>query len=106
MIRDYFNKFCTIKSRVLTPNSKTNQMVESFTNKYVNIPCRLEPISGSEFPANATYLSKATHILYIDKVYTTQTDSVTINSVDYDILFIDDAAGHGHHYELILEVIK
>ena len=105
---DYLNTICDISTLTKTVNTKTGQMVESYTAKYSNVPCRLNPISGNEYPASATYLSNATHKLFMEYTgYTVNvTDRITIDSINYDVLFVANAAGHNDHYEIIVELIK
>ena len=101
------NNKCKIEKRTVTEDS-TGQRNESWTDEHINVKCRLDGASGTEFASNSNVLSRATHILFMDKKYTISTSQnrIYVDNNEYNILLVRNAGGHNHHYELVLELIQ
>jgi len=75
--------------------------------RYNGVPCRLDGASGDEFRGDNRIIDKATHKLFMPLGYGVKvTDQVVCNGSTYNVLSVTDAGGHGHHTELILELVQ
>ena len=102
------NKSCSIQVKTETQDG-AGQMQESWTNAYTNVNCRLDTAGGAKTSIPQLIYEKATHILFMRVIsgfkFSSKDNRVTIGSTDYEILLVSDAAGHGHHWQIALQLI-
>jgi len=82
---------------------------ETETNRYADMPCRIQPISGKE---QAYYNSKRTrvsHRLFCEGTYigiTEQDVVVDTDSIRYDVKLVRNIDKMGHHFEIDMQQFK
>jgi head-tail adaptor len=102
------NTTCTIQEITETQDSGTGQKEKTWSNIKNGVKCRLDQASGKEFAAPNSIMAKASHILFLDSKYNLKEKNhrIIIKSTTYNILLVSDGGGHGHHLELLLEIIQ
>lgn len=80
---------------------------EAWSTKYSGMPCRVQPLSGSEQQIYGSERVVATHRIYCETDYSiTEVNRIKHGSVYYNILFVANAAGHGHHQQIDVRQYK
>lgn len=101
---------CTFEQRVEGTRSGTGQVNYTYITAQSGVRCRLDDAGGREYHASSGKYVKADYILFVNcksvQVALSEKDfRVVVDSKYYNILFISDAGGAGHHYEIALERI-
>ncbi len=75
---------------------------------YTSVPCALQPASGAEqVRLYGAEKVESTHILYLPTSFSIDESwEVTIDSLTYDILFVSDDAGRGHHQRIPVRIVE
>ena len=78
---------------------------EAWTARHASMPCRIQPISGSELAMYRSNRMKVTHKMFVPPDYAgiLPTDRVVRGSVIYNITLVRDIDLMGHHLEMLLE---
>lgn len=97
------NKKCTLQQKTETQGSGGEQ-AETWTPYATGISCRIGQASGREVMTAEGKMVVATHIIYMRprKVGERDNRAVIDNNI-YDILSVEDAAGHGDHLEIAVK---
>lgn len=70
------------------------------------VRCSIQPISGRESFQYAKLTSRVSHIGYFDPAADVKVDDqVVSNSRTYNVVAVMDAAGRGHHIEVLLDYV-
>ena len=103
------NKTATLSSRTVTANEYGP--TETWSDVYTSVPCAVQPIISREARRNeqvsiyGAEKTESTHTMFLPPTYTiTETWRATVDSKTYDIIFVPDAAGRGHHQEVKLRI--
>ena len=105
--KNLLNAKATIYNQVETVNATNGEKTKTWTIKHLSIPCRLDQATGEDFIGSNKIYTAATHVLYIDDVYSVvTTDRVKISGKNYNVLRVSDGGGALHHTELLLEYLK
>lgn len=101
------NTTCKIQELTETQDTTTGQKEQTWGNKLNGVKCRLDQASGAEFAAPNSIMARASHVLFLEKKYTLNEKNhrVKIKANVYNILLVSDGGGHGHHLELLLQII-
>ena len=67
-------------------------------------PCLLQPKSGKEFKRDDRVVVSTLKLFLQPGVDVTEDDRIVPGGKTYNVLFVWDAAGRGHHLELDLEL--
>lgn len=71
---------------------------------YTNVPCRLQPISGSERDAYRGDKVEEVHVVYFENgaAVLVADDEVTIGTGTYEIESVLDNGGRSHHWKALV----
>ncbi|KKM74969.1 hypothetical protein LCGC14_1395080 [marine sediment metagenome] len=91
-------------------NSSSKDMhgnpVKVWSDLATDVPCRLQPRRGRE-AVQPTQVVVGTHVLFLEiGTDITERDRFVFAPDTYEVLFVGDAAGQGHHLEVDLELVK
>jgi head-tail adaptor len=80
----------------------------TYITAQADVRCRLDDAGGREYLTSSGKYVKADYTLFVNyrdvQVALSEKDfRVVVDSKYYNILFISDAGGAGHHYEIALE---
>ncbi|KKL20077.1 hypothetical protein LCGC14_2459080 [marine sediment metagenome] len=80
--------------------------VKTWSDLATDVPCRLQPRRGRE-AVQPTQVVVGSHVLFLEiGTDITERDRVVVATLTYEVLFVGDAAGQGHHLEVELEMTK
>ncbi|KKN50677.1 hypothetical protein LCGC14_0630260 [marine sediment metagenome] len=82
-----------------------NRPTGTWDSLAANAKCRIQKSKGKEFKVKSE-MRLSTHTLFLQTQDVTEKDRVVISTVVYNILSVEDAAGHVHHLELELELVE
>jgi len=116
-IQGLYNKRCSWKR--LSQHSENEWGESTFTEVVVasDVPCRYETLKGQELQEyqqspdfnralGIMYLDYRTDVQANDKVRLYEIGGYALGSENYTVVDPDDAAGHEHHLEVLLEKTK
>ena len=106
-ILSLYNKKCNIQKRAKTYDANTKQLIETWSNMLVGIPCCINTLAGGEkFNSNRKVVNATDKLYLINNSGITEGEHrVSLEGITYDILLIADASGRGHHKELWLQKV-
>ena len=97
------NKTCTIQS-VSEAASNSGTLTQAYANRTTNAKCTIQPKRGDLSTEEHGQDTDFTHVGFFEFSETIiKGDKVIESSVEYIVVFVPDAAGRGHHKEVILE---
>ncbi len=89
-------------TRIATTVDAIGGAIETETTPYTDIPCRIDALSATQRAMSGSVGVEVTHRMFCESGYTIQdTDTVTSDSVVYDVVYPGDV--HGHHMEIDLK---
>ena len=104
--KQLLNKTCVIRRFTSSSNDAHGNPVKVWSDLATDIACRLQPRRGRE-ALQPTQVVVGTHVLYLEAgVDITERDRVVVGATTYEVLFVEGAAGQGHHLEADLELVK
>lgn len=100
------NKTCVIRRFTSSSNDAHGNPVKVWSDLATDIACRLQPRRGRE-AVQPTQVVVGSHVLFLEiGTDITERDRVVVATLTYEVLFVGDAAGQGHHLEVDLELVK
>ncbi len=106
------NVFGKIEKMTETEDANTGEKTKAWAVFKANVKGRLDQATGKEYASDDSILANSDHIWFIRNVFginATSLDTkdyrVTIKNQVYNIMSIQDAGGHGHHLEILLQKI-
>lgn len=104
--KQLLNASCTIRRFTSTAKDAHGNPVKVWSDLATGVACRLQPRRGRE-AVQPTQVVVGTHVLFLEAgVDITEKDQVVFAPDTYEVLFVGDAAGQGHHLEVDLELVK
>ena len=104
--KQMLNATCTIRRFTSTAKDAHGNPVKIWADLAIDVVCRLQPRRGRE-AVQPTQVVVGTHVLFLEAgVDITEKDQVVLAADTYEVLFVVDAAGQGHHLEVDLELVK
>lgn len=104
--KQMLNATGTIRRFTSTAKNSHGNPVKIWSDLATDVPCRLQPRRGRE-AVQPTQVVVGSHILFLEiGTDITERDRVVVSANTYEVLFVADAAGQGHHLEVELELIK
>ena len=104
--KQLLNVTCVIRRFTSSSKDAHGNPIKVWSDLATDVPCRLQPRRGRE-AVQPTQVVVGTHVLYLEAgVDITERDRVMVAASTYEVLFVGDAAGQGHHLELELELVK
>ena len=105
--RDLLNKTALIELRTGVDDEYGTETV-TWTTRHAAVPCRLNPLKWAEVQIYGSERGVNMSKMFVEARWTgiILSDRVTISGVVYGIVAIPDAAGHGHHWEIVLRQIQ
>ena len=104
--KQMLNKTCVIRRFTSSSNDAHGNPVKVWSDLATDVPCRLQPRRGRE-AVQPTQVVVGSHVLFLEiGTDITERDQFVLAADTYDVLFVGDAAGQGHHLEVDLELIK
>jgi len=103
--KQLLNSTCVIRRFTSSSKDAHGNLVKVWSDLAIDVPCRLQAIRGRE-TTQPVQVVVGTHMLFLEPRDITEKDRVVIGSDTFEVLFVEDAAGHGHHLEVTLELIK
>lgn len=70
-----------------------------------NWPCSIQPVSGRESLQYAKMTSNVSHTAYGDVIDIRTSDRLVSAGRTYEVVAVMDAAGRGHHLEVLLNYV-
>jgi len=104
--RSLMNNKVTVKKSIQTKDAYAG-VTETWSIRYSNIPCRIQPMSGKEQAMYGSERVVATHKMFCDAKYKNISahDEIWENSTRYDIELIREIDKMKHHLEIELRQI-
>ena len=100
------NKTCVIRRFTSSSKDAHGNLVKVWSDLAIDVACRLQPRRGRE-AVQPTQVVVGSHVLFLEAgVDITERDRVVLAADTYEVLFVGDAAGQGHHLEVDLELVK
>ena len=103
--KQLLNKTCTIRRFTSSSNDAHGNPVKVWSDLATDVPCRLQARRGRE-TTQPVQVVVGTHTLFLEPRDITERDRVVVATLTYEVLFVSDAAGQGHHLEVDLELVK
>lgn len=107
----WLNTTCTIRRFTAGAADDYGHPVQTFSDLATGIACRLQPAAGPGRGGKEIWVDKQLVIadfkLFLSAGQdVTEKDEIVIGAKTYNVLLVNDAAGHGHHLELDLQVLR
>jgi len=100
------NKSCTIQRPSSSGVGAGGRDITTFAELSTGNACRLNPGTGQEYIIDRQTVV-AEFVLFLNgDVDITEKDQVIIGSKTYEVLLVKDAAGHSHHLECDLKLVR
>lgn len=104
--KQMLNATGTIRRYTSSSKDAHGNLVKVWSDLATDVPCRLQPRRGRE-AVQPTQVVVGSHVLFLEiGTDITERDQFVLGASTYEVLFVADAAGQGHHLELELELIK
>lgn len=100
MPEGFYNRTATLLRKTTTRN-ELGEFEETWSAVSTFL-ARLRTISGSEARVADRITRTASHRLYCDPVSISEADRVQVDGKTYEVVFVDDPHGLGHHLEIDL----
>ena len=103
------NQTCSVE-RIAAPTTRdaVGGFVTGWASQIASVKCHIQQVSADERSMNGSIGVEVTHKLFCrptsSAIY--ETDRIKVGSVIYDIESINNVAGLGHHYEIMLREIR
>ena len=103
--KQLLNKTCVIRRFTSTAKDAHGNPIKVWSDLATDVPCRLQARRGRE-TTQPVQVVVGTHTLFLEPRDITEKDQIIIGSDTFEVLFVEDAAGQGHHLEVDLEIAK
>ena len=93
---------------VTRTDTRRGGVAEEWTNRYANMPCRIQPMSGRETAMYGSERTAATHKMFCEAAYSgiTEQDRVVRGSTMYNVTLVRNIDLMDHHMEVELHELK
>jgi head-tail adaptor len=100
------NSTCVIRRYTSSSKDAHGNLIKVWSDLATDVACRLQPRRGRE-AVQPTQVVIGSHVLFLETgTDITERDRVVVAASTYEVLFVADAAGQGHHLEAELEIVK
>ena len=104
--KQMLNVTCVIRRFTSSSKDAHGNLVKVWSDLATDVACRLQPRRGRE-AVQPTQVVVGSHVLFLEiGTDITEKDRVVVGATTYEVLFVEDAAGQGHHLEADLELVK
>ncbi len=98
------DRLCTIQEKSVA-FSDTGSPTKTWADKETNVNCAIQTISGEEASQLRAEKLNVTHFMFFKiDADIIPGNKVVENGIDYIVKRVDDAAGRGHHKEILAEL--
>lgn len=98
------DKTCTIQEKTVA-YSDTGSPTKTWVNKATNVKCAIQTISGEDASQARSEKLNVTHLTFFEfSTDVVKGNRIIESGVNYIVTRGDDAAGRGHHKEVMVEL--
>lgn len=102
--RSLLDKTCTIQEKSVT-YSDTGSPTKAWTDKATGVKCAIQTMSGEDASQARSEKLQVTHFMFFE--FSTDVvvgNKIISDGIDYIVKRVDNAAGRGHHKEVLAEL--
>ena len=107
-VRSLANITVLVQSRAVTSDTLGSGGTDTFSTKFANYRCRIQPLSGDETIEFDKETVRITHRMYSDFREGTlvENDRIVFNSENYDVRLVRNMDNMDRHFQIDLEQVK
>lgn len=102
--RSLLDKTCTIQEKSIA-YSDTGSPTKTWANKATEVKCAIQTISGEDASQARSEKLQVTHFIFFEfDADIVNGNKIISSNIEYIVKRVDNAAGRGHHKEILAEL--